>query len=184
MTQHTRARSLRAFAFAVVIALGGASTALATSTSSGVSETYTIAASVTIANVPSTGTFAAPPVCFPTVGECLATDYSYSFITTIGSNNGSGLTVDVLATAPTSGSNVIPVTTRAISFGSPVGFTRTAPAGLNLGALDPTVPLTLGTIPAPGSVAIPVEPILRVDANSYPAGAYSSTFTVRATTNP
>ena len=180
--QHTRARWAQAVLFAVVVALGGASPALAASTSGGVSETYTIAASVTVANVPSTGTFASPPACVPS--GCLASDFAYLFTTTVGTNNGSGLTLDVMATALTSGSSTIPVSSRGVSYGTAPGFARVGAAGPNIGVLSPTTGYTLGSTSAQGSVDIVVEPILRVNPNAFPAGNYSGTFTVRATTNP
>ena len=183
--QHTRARTLRPIVFALAIALGGASPALAAQTSSGVSETFTIAASVTIANVPSTGTFQSPPACFPSLGGCLASDYSYSFTSTIGSNNGSGLTIAVRATTLVAGASVIPLSARGVAFGGGAGFTRNGTAtNTNFGSLDPTVPFTLGTTAAQGSVDIPIEPLLRLDPNAFPAGSYVGTFTVQATTNP
>jgi hypothetical protein len=183
--QHTRARSLRAIVFAFAIALGGASPALAVETSSGVSETFNIAASVTVANVPSTGTFASPPACFPSVGGCLASDYSYNFTTTIGSNNGSGLTIALRATTLVAGSSVIPLSARGAAFGGASGFVRNGAAtNTNFGSLSPSSDFVLGTTSASGSVAIPIEPLLRVDSSAFPAGSYTGTLTVRAVTNP
>jgi hypothetical protein len=181
--QSNRARSLRAVLFALVIGVTGASPALAAQTSSGVSETYTIAASISVSNVPSTGTFASPPACVGSNG-CLPSDFSYAFTSTIGSNNGTGLTVAVRATTLTSGSNVIPLSARGVVYGTATGFTRALPDGTNLGSLSPTVDLVLGSTATQGSIDLGIEPLLRLDPTAYPAGSYTGTFEVRASTNP
>ncbi len=173
-------------AFVLLVAIGG-STALATTTNAGVSESFTIAASVTISNVPSTGTFTSPPTCQSAahVPFCLASDYSYAFTSTIGTNNNSGVTVSVLATTLTAGSNVIPLSARGVLWGIPPGFaSATASDSGHLGQLDPTAAFVLGSTSAQGSVALPIEPLIRVDPNNFPAGTYTGTFTVRASTNP
>jgi hypothetical protein len=171
----------------VAIFAVGVSPALASSTSAGVSETFTIAASVTVANVPSTGTFTSPPNCQAVahVPFCLASDYSYAFTSTVGTNNGTGLTVAVKATTLVAGSSTIPLSARGVLWNVPSGFTTaTAADSGHLGQLDPTTPFTLGSTAAQGSVALAIEPLLRLDPNAFPAGSYSGTFTVVATTNP
>ena len=170
---------------AAVLALALPASALAVTTEAGVSETFTIAASVTVGNVPSTGTFTSPPACFPSVGGCLASDYSYAFTSTIGSNNGTGLTIAVKATTLVSGGNVIPLSARGVVYGAAPGFTRNGAAdNTNLGSLDPSTPFVLGTTGGPGSIALGIEPLLRVDPSNFPAGSYTGTFTVSASTNP
>lgn len=185
--QSTRAKKTFAPILALLATLTFAAPAFAASTSSGVSEQFTIAASVTVANVPSTGTFASPPACQAQfhVAACLATDYSYNFTSTIGTNNGSGLTVQVLATPLTAGASTIPLSARGLVWNVPAGFTTatTSDTG-HFGELDATNAFALGSTSAQGSVALSIEPLLRVDPNAFPAGNYQGTFTVRATTNP
>lgn len=169
-----------------IFVLGSTSVAMAASTSAGVSEQFTIAASVTVGNVPSTGTFTSPPTCQSVshVPFCQASDYSYSFTSTVGTNNGSGLTVSVKATTLVAGASTIPLADRCVLWGIPTGFTTATAADTgHCGQLDPTTPFTLGSTSAQGSVALPIEPLLRLDPNAFPAGNYAGTFTVIATTN-
>jgi hypothetical protein len=175
----------RSVVLTVIVALVGASSVFGVQTSAGVSESYNISASITVGNVPSTGVFAAPPACYPSVAGCLASDYSYLFVSTIASNNGTGFAVDVTATALTSGANTIPVSARGVSYGHGAAFTRNpAATNTNIGALSPSTAFRLGTTSAPGSVAVTIEPLLRLDPNAFPAGTYVSSFTVAASTNP
>lgn len=184
-TVHRTNRGLRAILLSLMIAAAGASPALAADVQSGVSESYTVSATITVSNVPSTGVFTSPPACHPSVAGCLATDFSYAFVSTIGTNAGSGFSVSVKATTLDSGANSIPLSARGVVFGSAGGFTRNPAAdNTNMGALSPTVDFLLGSTSAQGSVALGIEPLLRVDPSALAAGTYTGTLTVKASTNP
>ena len=183
--QHTRARSLRAIVFAVVIALGGASPALAASAGGSTTDTLNIAATISVTGVPATATFTSPPACNGAVAGCLPTDFSYVYTAAIATNAGTGATVTATATALTSGAFTIPVANRGVVYGTAdTAFTRNpAATTTNVGSLSPTVAFNLGSTSAPGTVNLGVEPLLRVDPAAYPAGSYSGSFTLTASTN-
>lgn len=176
--QSSLARKARPLIFALLLALGGASPALAASTSSGTSESFVIPATITLTGVPATATYAVGPLCS---GSCLPSDFAYLITWVGGSNNATGFTASVSASTLTVGASTIPSSVRRLSVGSTSGWSATS------GGFHNTVngtPVAIGSTGAQGSVTVPMEPILRLNPNDYPAGAYAGTFTLALSTNP
>lgn len=178
--QFTRPRQA-AIGLALMLALALPGSALAAESSSGVSESFSILASVELSNVPASATWAQGPGCG---SGCLPTDYAYIVTPFIATNNATGATLTANATALVNGGGTIPLSARGISVGGDAGaWDSVTPGGANIGVFTgPAV--TLGSLTSNASASVGMEPLFRYDTSGLPAGSYASTFTLTLTSNP
>lgn len=181
--QSTRARSMRAILFAVIVGAAGASPAFAAEASSTVSESLTVQAYVSLTGVPATIAY----------GTSIGGDVKSggTFELTAATNNAAGLRIEVAASDLTTGGGTIPKSNRAFvtpaTFATACNWTGAShvaecfvPSG---GAYveDGGGRMVIGQSSDANTRKLLVEPQVSVPASA-PAGNYAGSFTVYAVT--
>lgn len=170
--QSNRARTLRAIIFALLIAVGGASPALAASTSSTTTESVEVTTSISMTGVPASLTYS-------TVNAG-ATAQAPEFTASVSSNQANGWTLSVDATDLVSGGNTIDRTQRAyIMSGNYNNFTAT---GGGSPVAYPGGPFVLATRGTGGAADVFITSRVAVPANAAP-GVYTGSAVFTASTN-
>lgn len=170
MTYRIR-RALAPVVFAVIVAVAGASPALAASTSQAATESLTVTASITLTGVPASLTYPAS-----NAGQLAVAP---EFTAGVSSNNASGWTLAVNATALSSGGNTIATTAREYVV-SGTGFTAT---GGGSPVAYPGGDFVLANRATAGAANVFTTSRVIVPAGAAP-GAYVGTATFTASTNP
>lgn len=170
--QHTVARKVRPIIFALLVAVGGASPALAASTSSTTTESLEVTSSISLTGVPASLTYS-------TVNSG-ATAQAPEFTASVSSNQANGWTLSVVATDLTSGGNTIATTARAyVVAGNFANFTATGGGSF---VAYPGGPFVLATRGTGGAADVFLTSRVAVPANAAP-GVYTGSATFTASTN-